>query len=102
MTVRWTALALNHLREIGDYIATDSSAAAQRTVANIVIKTRQLSRFPNSGPIVREHHGHAIQELVEDPYRILYEVRSDGVFVLGVVHGRRNLRSFLRRIRERR
>ena len=102
MTVQWTALALNHPREIKNYIAHDSPAAAQRTITNLVLKTRQLSRFPNSGPIVREHRGHRIQELVEDTYRILYEIGSDHIFVLAVVHGRRDLRAFLRGITERR
>src|SRR5437870_3744640 len=98
--VRWTARALNNIREIRDYIARDSPAIAQRTATSLVHRAKQLSRFPNSGPIVQEHRGRAVRELVEESYHLFYEVRAEDVFVLGVVHGRRNLRAFLRNLGE--
>jgi len=91
MRVRWTARALAHLREIDEYIAADSPAAAAKMIAAIFQATDQLLRFPESGRLAGEWNGRPYREIIEPPYRILHEIQGDTVFILAVIHGRRDV-----------
>ena len=101
MTVGWTAGALSDLREIREYIARDSPQAAQRVVDHVFVSSARLVRFPKSAKEIFRSPGHSIRALVNPPYQILYEIREKSVFVVAVVHGRRDLRELLSLIKER-
>jgi len=91
MKVRWTRRALGHLSEIRDYIATDSPAAAAKMIADLFQAADRLRRFPKSGRTAGERPGRPYRETIESPYRILYEIQDDTVFILAVIHGRRDV-----------
>ena len=91
MKVRWTGRALAHMREIRDYIAADSPAAAERMISALFESAARLRRFPEAGRPAGEWKGRPYRELIEPPYRILYEIQRDTVFVLAVIHGRRDI-----------
>lgn len=91
MTVGWTSNARGELRAIHDYIAQNSPRYAQGMVDRITRRTKQLSHFPRLGPIVAEYEDESIRELLEHPYRIIYQVRTSQVVILSVVHGSRQL-----------
>ena len=89
--VIWSQPAKADLRAIHDYIATDSSYYAKKLTQDIVAKTDVLDELPRIGKVVPELGNEAIRELTEPPYRIIYEIAGENVFVLAVIHRRREL-----------
>ena len=91
MTVGWTLNARHELRAVHDYIAQNSPRYAQGIVDRITKRTKQLRQFPRLGAVVPEYDDESIRELVELPYRIIYQVRTNKVVVLSIVHSSRRL-----------
>ena len=91
MSVRWTNAALAHLVAIYEHIARDSPRYAARMVDRITARTLQIGTFPLSGQLVPEFRDPRIREVIEGPYRVIYEIFSDDVRVLAVIHGARLL-----------
>ena len=91
MTVRWTNSAIAHLVSIHEHIGRDSPRYASRMVDRITARTRQISAFPLSGQSVPEYRDPAIREVIEGPYRVIYEVGDKDIRVLAVIHGARLL-----------
>lgn len=87
MKVVWSATALSQLTAIYDYIAKDSSRYALRMIDRLTSRTKQIGRFPESGQIVPENNAPSIREVIEGPYRVIYQVERHRVTVLAVVHG---------------
>ena len=87
MRVHWTDTARRHLRAIHAHIAQDSRRYAQRMVDRITRRSQQIATFPLSGAMVPEYEIDTIREVIEWPYRIIYEVKPDQIDVLAVVHG---------------
>ena len=88
--VKWTDHALVQLRHIHDYIAHDSSLYAKRVSAAMVRKTVGLDELPYQGRKVPELNDESIRELGLYSYRIIYEIKTDSVEILAVIHKRRN------------
>ncbi len=85
--------AIDDLREIVLYIASDRPDAAKRVGGEALIeKTKALAQFPLSGRIVPEFNDPAIRELILKPYRIVYRIneRSKTVGVARYWHGARD------------
>jgi toxin ParE1/3/4 len=91
MKVRWTRTAIGHLASIYDYIRQDSPRYARRMVDRITARSRQIAAFPQSGQVVSEYHDPNIREVIEGPYRVIYDVEAKEVRVLAVIHGARQL-----------
>ena len=91
MRVHWTETALNHLSDIYEHIAKDSSIYALEMIDSIVSRSEQLSEYPLSGRTVSEYETQGIREIIEGPYRIIYQVTEQQVDVLALVHGARLL-----------
>lgn len=87
--VNWTDPAKLDLRDIHDYIARDSKYYAQKVSQDIVDKSEKLSLFPEIGRIVPETDDPNIREIFIYSYRLIYEVLSNGVQVLALIHGKR-------------
>lgn len=88
MRIRWTRTALADLEAIGDFIARDNPAAAQRIVVGLVASIDKLRDHPNLGRPARLS---GTRELVVagTPYIAPYRVRGDEIEVLAVFHGAR-------------
>ena len=94
--VKWSKPAKLDLKQINDYIARDSIFYAQKVSSEIVEKSEKLNSFPEVGRIVPEIEDPNIRELLIYSYRLIYEVFSDKVEILALVHGKRNfIRDFL-------
>ncbi len=91
MNVYWTTNAKRELQAIHDYIAQNSPRYAQGMVDRITRKSDLLLRFPQLGSEVPEYGEASIRELLEYPYRIIYQVRASRIEILSVVHGARQL-----------
>ncbi|MDI9570107.1 MAG: type II toxin-antitoxin system RelE/ParE family toxin [Pseudomonadota bacterium] len=90
MVVSWTGPAKSDLRAIHDFIAADSKYYAKKVVRDIIAKTSILEAYPLIGRKTPEIDDEKIREIFVYSYRILYEIQSDQVFVIGVIHGRRD------------
>jgi plasmid stabilization system protein ParE len=89
--VIWTEPAKTDLRSIHDFIAHDSRHYAKKVTQEIREKTDILDKLPRMGKMVAEIDDETVKELSLYSYRIIYEIRSEDVFVLAVVHKRRDL-----------
>lgn len=91
MRVEWTDRALADLRDVRESRAELSPDSADRLSAAILKRTRQLGAFPRSGRVIPEFQVESLRELLEDEFRVLYEIYPDRVEVFGVVSARRQL-----------
>jgi toxin ParE1/3/4 len=86
--LRWTLPAVDHLREIFEYMAADNPGAAVRTVERIRNAIRQTARMPNAGRLGRV--GGTREVVVPGTaYLVAYRVLDDAIHVLAVLHGAR-------------
>jgi toxin ParE1/3/4 len=86
--VVWSQKAEAQLRAIHAYLAQGSENYALRVVDRITYRTKQIAQFPRSGRVVADFSEDTIRELIEAPYRIIYEIRSDRIVIAAVVHSR--------------
>jgi plasmid stabilization system protein ParE len=91
--VIWTQPAKADLRSIHDFIAHDSRHYAKKVVQDIREKTDILEQLPKRGKKIPELNDDQVRELSLYSYRIIYEIREQGIFVLAVAHKRRDLKS---------
>jgi plasmid stabilization system protein ParE len=90
--VVWSALALERVVEIGEYIARDRSQAAADWVEAIFACVRPLARFPKSGRPVPESARTDLREVLHGSYRVIYRTHPEHILVLTVRHARQELR----------
>lgn len=91
--VIWSQPAKADLRSIHDFIAHDSTHYAKKVVQDIREKTDILEQLPKLGRKVAELDDEQIRELSLYSYRIIYEIKDKGIFVLAVAHKRRDLKA---------
>jgi toxin ParE1/3/4 len=94
----WAGVAENDLKEIIEYIATDSPANALKTLKKIKQKVSSLYTLPERGRTVPELQDQGIllyRELIVPPWRIIYRISEIKVFVLSVFDARQNVEDIL-------
>ena len=91
--VIWSEPAKADLRSIHDFIAHDSEHYAKKVAQDIREKTDVLDELPKLGKKAPELNDDAVRELSLHSYRIIYEIKSQEIFVLAVVHKRRDLKA---------
>lgn len=74
-----------------DYIARDSPHYARLFTERLVESVEKLSDFPRIGRRVPEADRDDVRELIFHAYRIIYLIEAEGVTILTVVHGSRDL-----------
>ena len=86
MKLSWTLPALRDLEAIGDYIARDSAAGANRTILRILHQAELLRAHPEMGRIGRVPQ---TRELViaDTSFILPYRVRGAVVEILAVFQG---------------
>ena len=96
--VIWAQVAENDLKEIIEYIATDSPAQALKTLQKIKQQASRLYTLPERGRIVPELQDQGIllyRELIVPPWRIMYRVSEMNVYILSVLDARQNVEDIL-------
>lgn len=96
--VKWTPVAIYDLHEIVSYISNSSKTIAKQKYLEIKTKSQELITLPTKGRIVPELKINNItkyRELIINPWRVIYRVELETVFVLAVIDGRRNLEDIL-------
>ena len=84
--------AQQDLADIFDYIARDKPRAAANWVCKIEEKCRLISTVPNFGEL-RPEYGREIRSSVVGRYVIFYRELEDGIQVVRVIPGDRDIRS---------
>ncbi len=90
-TVSWTETATKDLEEAAEFIARDSRYYAAALVREARSAAQTLRTFADRGRVVPEIAAPDIRELFIRSYRFIYQVTTDRVFILALVHGARDL-----------
>lgn len=96
--VFWTQTAQQDLIKIIKYIANDSEINAKSIYETIKRKSDNLRQMPLQGRIIPELKYFGIvlyTELITTPWRIIYKIEENKVWVLAVIDGRRNVEDIL-------
>ena len=100
-TVSLTRSAERDLEGIYDYIAEhDSQQSADYVLDGLMEVVATLSTFPERGPYPKELAALGIREYRQaffKPYRLIYRVIAQQVFIYLIADGRRDLRALLER-----
>ena len=89
--VMWTETAWGDLEEVADYIAKDSSHYAAALVREARDAARTLAYLAERGRVVPEFNDPSIRELFVMNYRLIYQVAEQTIYVVGFIHGARDL-----------
>jgi plasmid stabilization system protein ParE len=89
LAVLWTDRALSDLEAIGDFIAADNPAAAERWVGVLMATAERAARTPRAGRRVPELGRDDLREVLKRSYRIVYRVRDEHMEILTVLEGHR-------------
>jgi toxin ParE1/3/4 len=89
--VVWAESAWRDLEEVADYIATDSSYYAAAFVREAREAARTLAYLAERGRVVPEFNDPSIRELFVRSYRLIYQVVEQAVYIIGFIHGARDL-----------
>ena len=90
-TVKWTEIAWTDLEKVSDYIAKDSRYYAAAFVREVRDAARSLAYLAERGRIVPEFGDPAIRELFVRRYRLIYQVTDQTAYIIGFIHGARDL-----------
>ena len=88
--VRLSPQVRRDLREIDDYISHDNPDAAARVILNIREKCQVLSQQPGIGRIRSELLPN-LRSFPVDSYVIFYFPMGDGIEVIRILHGARDI-----------
>ncbi len=88
--VKWSKTAMDDLRRIYNYISEDSVIYAKKVVEEIINKSDYLKAYPDIGKAIPELNNLRIRELIVYSYRMVYQVESEDVEILTLVHSRKN------------
>ncbi|MBI3554288.1 MAG: type II toxin-antitoxin system RelE/ParE family toxin [Elusimicrobia bacterium] len=97
LKVAWSSAALRDLETAADYIARDSARYASVLVREAIDAARSLNILAKRGRVVPEMHDPAIRELFVCNYRLIYRMAPRVVYVIGFIHGSRDLWSLWKR-----
>lgn len=90
MRVLWAGPALRELEESLDYIARENPEAADRLGHKVHGAVGRLARFPDLGRMVPEIEDPFLREIIEPPFRVIYERQEDVIRVLAVLRFERD------------
>jgi toxin ParE1/3/4 len=96
--VWWSETAQNDLLSIIEYIARENPLQANKIFGEIKKRAESLSAFPDRGRIVPELLDQGItlyRELIIEPWRIMYRVSKNEVYVLSILDSRQNVEDIL-------
>ncbi|MEW6087385.1 MAG: type II toxin-antitoxin system RelE/ParE family toxin [bacterium] len=88
--VIWSIPAKLDLKNIYDYIASDSRYYAVKVSQEFIEKSENLAQFPKMGRIVPERNDPNIRELIVNSYRLVYEISSNQIQILAIIHAKQD------------
>lgn len=93
MRLVWTQEVLERLDDIQYYLAIGQKApqAAQDMLRRILVRAQQIQELPLNGRKVLDYHNPDIREQIENPYRVIYLITDDTIYLLSIMHQRQLL-----------
>jgi len=92
----WTDDAVSDLKEIIQFISFEFERQAARVGDKLIKRVDVLSEFVRIGRVVPEFERENLRELIEQPYRIIYELKSEEeLWIIRIHHSARLLKSIL-------
>lgn len=98
--VVWSHEAVADLNALAEYIERDSAFYAAGFVQEILDVSRSLNEFSSRGRIVPELRNANIRELFVREYRLIYSIEEPRVVILGLIHGKRDLKKLFEKENE--
>jgi plasmid stabilization system protein ParE len=96
--VEWSRPASIDLLNVIEYISQENIDTAIRIFEPIKSRCKTLKRSPERGRVVPELKAYGIfsyRELIVSPWRIIYKISDQKVFILAVIDSRRNIEDIL-------
>ncbi len=96
--LEWTSNAKNDLLNIVEYIKRDSPNIANDVYLKIREKAHSSNFFPLKGRVVPELQKEGItlyREVVASPWRIIYKVGNETVYIMAILDSRQNVEEIL-------
>jgi plasmid stabilization system protein ParE len=81
-------LAHDDLDDLVRDISRDSAFYARRFGQEVVLATRRLKEFPESGRVIPEAEGQALREIIAQGYRVMYRILQGKAACGNPVQGR--------------
>lgn len=72
MRVEWSNVARDDLDDLVEYISRDSAFYAKQFAERVVLATRRLGDFPESGRRIPEADDDNLREIIVQGYRVMY------------------------------
>lgn len=69
----------------------EATSSAERLAAALFDRSDQIALFPQSGRMIPEFQAERLREVLDQGFRIWYEVFDDRIEVFGVVSSRQDL-----------
>jgi plasmid stabilization system protein ParE len=89
--VVWTDPAWDDLEAAAEYVARDSEFYAAALVQETREAAASLADFAERGQTVPEFADESIRELLVKPYRLVYKLTEEHVFIVAFIHGAQRL-----------
>lgn len=89
--VAWAEAAWSDLDDVSEHIGKDSPHYAAAFVGEVCDAARSLAYLAERGRIVPEFGDPSVRELFVRRYRLIYQVTEQAVYIIGFVHGARDL-----------
>lgn len=96
--LKWTTNAKDDLLHIVAYIKQDSPCNANNVYETIRKKAHSSNFFPLKGRVVPELQKEGItlyREVITAPWRIIYKVGNDTVYIMAILDSRQNVEELL-------
>lgn len=96
--LKWTSSAKDDLLGIVEYIKKESLGIAKDVYLKIRKKAHSSNFFPLKGRVVPELQKEGItlyREVVAPPWRIIYKIGDDTVYIMAVLDSRQNVEDLL-------
>jgi len=95
--IKWAQVAWGDLEDAANYIAKDSLYYAAAFIREARDAARSLGYLAERGHMVPEFNNPSIRELFVRNYRMIYQMRKEAVYIIGFIHGARDLSSLWER-----
>ena len=96
--LKWTKNAKDDLLNIVAYIKKDNPSIANDIYQKIRKKAHSSNFFPLKGRVVPELQQEGItfyREVIASPWRIIYKVGNDTVYIMAILDSRQNIEELL-------
>lgn len=97
MRLVWTQEAITKLENIHHYLAEKEKApeVARAVVARLIARAPGILDMPLAGKQVPDYNDANVREIQENPYRIIYYLGEDTIYILSVMHHKQLIPDYL-------